>query len=410
MTQQGPVPGPAVPMARADRPLTTSPGALELRTFLASRPITLDDAVAIGLSTNRALALAVEAFYRAHGRVTETRGALSPTLSAATADVYLAHDLQPTANLVATMPIDLSGLLRAATSQSQFQEVAARLDVNRARNQTVADIKAAFYGVLRAKALVAVATENLQNSLDRLKDANLKYQVRAVAYFDVARAQTDVANAQRQVIQAKNAVSNATSALDNAMGIDVLTPLRISETGAVEQPPGVAPPTASALPPQSADGAGPQAADLPAPAPIDLKPADLIAPKPQAVIDDALATSPEFRPLVREALDTRPEVFEADANIAAAKQGILIARRSLLPLVSLSAGYFNFRNSTGTRHVDEPQAQLGLTLPLFDGGVARGRVQQAREDVATAVTNRRQVLDLVTQDVQQSYLNLVQAR
>ena len=103
-------------------------------------------------------------------------------------------------------------------------------------------------------------------------------------------------------------------------------------------------------------------------------------------------------------------MYEADAYIAAARKGIQIARRSLLPQVAVSAGYFNFRNSTGNRHVDEPQAQLVLTLPLFDGGVAKGREQQAREDVATAITNRRQTVDLVTQDVQQAYLNLVQAR
>ena len=53
---------------------------------------------------------------------------------------------------------------------------------------------------------------------------------------------------------------------------------------------------------------------------------------------------------------------------------------------------------------------LTFTLPLYDGGLGRAREQQARALVSTATTNRRQAVDLVTLDVQQSYLNLVQAR
>ena len=112
-------------------------------------------------------------------------------------------------------------------------------------------MKGAFYSVLRSEALVGVATENLQNSLDRLKDANTRYQVQTVAYFDVVRAQTDVANAQKLVIQARNGVSLNTGYLNNAIGIDVTTPLRISAQDAVTQPPGVAPPSVTPLTPQS---------------------------------------------------------------------------------------------------------------------------------------------------------------
>ena len=106
----------------------------------------------------------------------------------------------------------------------------------------------------------------------------------------------------------------------------------------------------------------------------------------------------------------RPEVLEGDAQIAAAKKGIQYARRSLLPGVALSLGYYNLRNSTGTTRIDEPEAGIALTLPLYDGGLARAREQQARADIATAITNRRQAVDVVTLDVQQAYLNLVQAR
>ena len=51
-----------------------------------------------------------------------------------------------------------------------------------------------------------------------------------------------------------------------------------------------------------------------------------------------------------------------------------------------------------------------LSFPLYDGGVAGARVTQARADIATAQTNRRQALDDVNLDVRNAYLNLLQSR
>jgi outer membrane protein TolC len=136
----------------------------------------------------------------------------------------------------------------------------------------------------------------------------------------------------------------------------------------------------------------------------------LTAQKADDVIADALKLGPEFQTVLKEALRTRPEILEADTQIAAARKGILIARRSSLPSLSVSVGYFDVRNQTGTVRIDEPQAIVGLNIPLDDAGLSRARVQEARADVSNAITNKRQQTDFVTLDVQQAYLNLVQAR
>jgi outer membrane protein len=410
---QTPLPAPMQSVPRPDRPAALSPKLEAVAAQLAGRPITINDAVAVALATNPQLALSTEALLFAQGRTSEARAGLNPNLGISAGPVYLASSLQPGAILGATLPFDISGAIRAATSQLQFQEVATRLDINRTRNEIVYNVKNAFYAVLRAEALVGVTTENLQNSLDRLGDANLRYQVRTVAYFDVVRAQTDVANAQKLVIQARNAVSIATGQLDNVIGIDVTTPLRVSDQGAVSEPPNVPPPTATPLTPESdvpPSGIG-NGAVKPAPTPEEMRQqTGLIAPKPDQIINQALTLGTEFQPLLKEALDTRPEILEADAQISAAQKGIQYARRSLLPTLGLSVGYYYVRNSTGTRRIDEPEASLSVTLPLYDGGLERARVQEARANVATATTNKRQTIDTVTLDVQQAYLNLVQAR
>src|SRR5262249_46789648 len=130
--------------------------------------------------------------------------------------------------ITASLPIDIAGLLRAATSQAQFQEIAARLDVNRTRNQLVLDAKTAFYNILRDQALVVVATQNLRLALDNLSDAQKRLRAGTVARFDVIRAESDVANAQQQLIQARSNVSLAIAIMNNTIGIDVNTPVQIS--------------------------------------------------------------------------------------------------------------------------------------------------------------------------------------
>ncbi len=247
-----------------------------------------------------------------------------------------------------------------------------------------------------------------KTSLERLRDANVRYNAQAVPYLDVVRAQTDVANAQKVVIQARNTVSTNVGLLNNAMGIDVTIPTRVDDTGSMALPPGIAPvPDVTPAGPSAAPSTLPAAP--PPPTVAEIESAAAAAQRSAAVIAQALILGPEFRKVLGEALVTRPEILEADAQISAAKKGIIIAERSILPSLSVSVGYFDIRSQTGTP-INEPEGIVALNIPLYDAGLAKARVQEARADVSTAITTRREQTDLVTLDVQQAYLNLVQAQ
>ena len=77
---QAPVPPPAAPLTKADKPLRTSPTLAELASYLQTHPLTINDAVAISLATNRTLATANAALLNAQGRTSEARAAFNPTL------------------------------------------------------------------------------------------------------------------------------------------------------------------------------------------------------------------------------------------------------------------------------------------------------------------------------------------
>jgi outer membrane protein len=432
---QAPVPPPAAPIPKPDRPQRVSPTLEQLIGKAQTQPLTINDAVALALSANKSLALAEENLLLAQGRTSEARAAFNPTLGSTLSFTHLNQGTSATfnnqtltlvnqdqgqINLLASLPIDISGLLRAATQQAQFEEIAARLDINRARNQIVLDVKSAFYTVLRAQALVKVAQENLQNAVDSFTDAERRFQAGTVARFDVISAQTTVANAQQQLISARNQVNLAIATLNNTVGIDVNTPLLVTDQGAVETPPDVAPPAVPPITPggpipnpgvpggqpplpESATGAiPPQTPQGPA--------AMQTAPAPVSPAQ-SLALGPEYTTALRDALQLRPEILEADTSIAAARKGILLAYRSQLPTLGLSWGLSYAPNTAGfAPQTTTWEAVAQLNLPLYEGGLARARVRQAHANVATAETNRRISVDQVTLEVRQAYLNLVEAR
>jgi outer membrane protein TolC len=421
--------------------------------YATKRTITLQDAVAIALYTSREFARSVAQLQQAIGRAGQARAALMPTLgvsgnitefdsatvaslgaftggsgsgtgSSAAPSLLVTPQFNPVLTAALSMPLDVAGPLRAAASQADFLEVAARIDVNRVRNQVVYNVKTAFYNVLRAQAQVAVAAQALNNTLTRLGDANKNFAAGTVARFDVITAQRDVADAQQGVINARAQRSVNLAALKNTIGLSLDTHLAISDSGSVEYPPGVARPPempAESLAPQNPNPVVPPVPNGPpieVPGPRTAAPLNLGGPETEAMlqqpstseVEDNFDFGPEYRSLVSEALRTRPEILEGDAEIAAAKRGLQYARVSSLPQFSVSLSDVYTPNATALERANMGVANLAVTLPIFDGGLARERLREARGSMAGAEISRRQAVDTVQVDVQTAYITLVQAR
>ena len=360
--------------------------------------ITIDQAVQLGLRLNRSLALAGEALHRSSGRLAEARAAGNPTAGAGFTytrlntgqtinfsgrNIPIVNADQPVFSAQVTLPVDIAGMIRTAADQARFTEIAARLDVNRSRNQVVYDVKAAYYEVLRARALLVVAKQNVQNAEARQLDAQQKLTAGTVARFDLIRAQTDVANSRQQQIAADSLVSQDIGQLNSAMGVDINSDTKVTEAGSVTD-----------LPPAPGQPDSPSA------------PSNAGTKQPP----DQLSGS-EYTRLIDEALSTRPDVLQADANIAAAQKGVRLARRTQLPTLGVTlAGTVNPNAAGFAPQTAGGQLVVGLSAPLFDGGVARARVAQARADVETAVIGRRQATDLASLEVRGAWLSLLQAK
>lgn len=390
-----------LPAISSGKPLLVSPDAKALGDLVRDHPLTIDDAVAISLLTNKSFASAVANLDAVRGQTALARTQLNPKLQASAdltqydkpvaanfggTSLVLTNQFNPVYVASVSLPLDIAGAIHSAVTQAQFREVAARIDVNRVRNEQVFAVRNAFYGALRSQGQLVVAEDNLTNAEARFHDAQAILRVGIGTQFDVLTAQRDVADAQQGVLQAKGAVTLALAQLKNVMGIDVSTPIKIVDVGAVDDPGGTPPPQ-------------------PAPAAPPANPEDRYH-----VAQNEVELGPEYASAVSEALSARPEVLESDASISAARQGINYARRSSLPSLNVSANYVVQPHNAGFTPEHQASIALGILVPIYDGGVANANLQQARAAVASAEVQRRSAVDQVTLDVQQAYVTLVQAR
>ena len=384
-----------LPTIEPTKPLLRSPDSTVLGPLIAGRALTIDDATTIALLTSRDYALAQAAYEAARGRTSEARTDLNLKIvldgRAVEYDRAIEANLGPQSITIqkqfqlivdngVTLPLDIFGSTRAAISQAQFREIAARIDVNRFRNDTIFNVRNAFYNVLRQQGTLVVAQDNLANTQTRLTDAQRSFAAGVGTQFDVLTAQRDVADAQGSLVNARGAVTISLGQLKNTIGIDVSTPISVIDTGAVDDP-GNAAPT-----PQSTRS------------------------ETYGEADDAVTLGAEYQAAVAEAIRTRPEVLEGNASVAAAERGVVYARRSSLPQFSVGVGYNVQPYFAGFTPANIASVQLNFSIPIYDGGVAKARVRQARAAVAQAEIDRRTMVDAVTLDVQQAYVNEEQAR
>jgi outer membrane protein TolC len=120
----------------------------------------------------------------------------------------------------------------------------------------------------------------------------------------------------------------------------------------------------------------------------------------------------EVAALVRRALESRPELAEQRARLAAAIAAIEIARSGGRPALILSGGP-NYGNSAGGTGSPGPttgwSVTLSATVPLFDGGVTAQRIREAEarvEQLRAAEAQLRQGIEL---DVRRAMLTLASA-
>lgn len=339
---------------------------------LIGRSLPLDEAVRVALQNSKPLQSAAQRVALQNGVVEERRVGFNPSLKnrfsitrydeGSTANlngqsITLAKQTQSESYLTAALPLDISGQIANAVSQAQLERLASQLGYNATRNDLVTQVKSDYYAVLRREAYVEVAEGNLTNAEERLRITESKAKSGVVAKFDVTRARTDVASAREALIQATNNVRLSYAQLRRTLGIDQVTPFS----------------------------------------------AEKVIFEPPAVDEEGT--------LQKEAASNRPELLAAQVEIQAAERGIKLARRSSDPEVELSIGYAHLPDAGGfSPRTNTWQAGATVRVALFDGGVSKARVHQARQNVELARTSLKNTKEQVSLEAQQAYLSALTAQ
>lgn len=233
-------------------------------------------------------------------------------------------------------------------SRGRYRASQANADVQRqnaesTRLEVTLSVKNSYFQARAQKALVDVARDTLENQARHLAQIEGFVEVGTRPRIDVVQARADRASAELSLVNAENGYDIAKAQLVQAMGAEVPADFDVSN---------------EALPPVAGE-------------------------------DGASA------PLLSQALANRPDVRAAVGTVRAQELSAKAAEGAYGPTLSVSTTL-----SEGRQQLDSPRwswtASADLNWPIFQGGVTKAQVAEARAnvDVASAqvATLRQQVL------------------
>lgn len=381
---QSPAPNPnaqALPGANGDS-ANASPDFDVERTITAS----LQSSTALANARRILQAdLAREGIARAEGRPNITASGSATRYDAATvirttpdAPPFVAlQDHSEQLTIGVSQRIDLTGQVRAATTQARLQTLADQFTVDRFAQERVLLAKTTFYNHLRAVHQVQVSEAALRAVQSQRDIAKKLYEGGIGQKIDFLRAETNVASAEQDLTRAQNDAEISRAAFNNLVGRPLNAPVNAKDVEGVTFG-------------ESSIIAGPVGSN---------------PPTPYTVPTTELNINPDSA--IEIAQSRRPDVLQNAVLVRVAETGVKLARAGQEPGFTLSAAG-NYFPTTSFQTPRERTAGItaSLIIPLYDGGATRERVTEARTRVETAQANLESSKTDAALFTRQAYLNL----
>ena len=254
-------------------------------------------------------------------------------------------------NLSLMIPV-LSSRLQAMAGSASWQSQAAAGDLSEAEAELSLQVTEAYDRVLLAKEMVLAEQAKVAAATELVRTAQAMFDAGKGIEASVQRSQAELSAGQRALTSTKNEEAKALLDLEAAMGVDMSTPLELSD------PLTVAPLTSS--------------------------------------LSNYIAIAKKKRGMVQAA---RARAASAGADIGAAKS-------------QNSPQVYGVVMSDATNRSDMGGVSVGLTvsLPLFDGGRIRAEVSQAKSMRTKAEANLKLAEITSEKEVRQAWLDVQSAQ
>ena len=347
----------------------------------AARTLGLVEAITLALQQNQQLRVAAFEVAIARAQLAQARGGQSPQVGgqasvtrtqegAATTIMFFDHGALHTitipapspnlydARVTLQYPLYTGGRIEAQIALAEANARGAEATLERIKQQVVFGVRQAYFQLQLAQAGLDVANRGVVQATENLRVARARVAAGASPKFDEVQADVALANALQSRVRARNGIAQAMQALAGVLNLPLNTPFLLSDTFTV-----------------------------------------------QPVRDSADV-------LVARAVQARPEFAELAARKAAALAGIRLAESGGKPNVAVQATG-SYSNSSGlfagSSGATSWSVTLAATLNLYDGGITRERVREARlrlEQLQALEAQQKQGVEL---EVRQAYLNLQSA-
>lgn len=323
----------------------------------AVRVLTLGEALEIAAEKSRDIEKARELKNRYEGIYVQERAAALPQVTGslglglgedeATADLNgrSSSTAYTTAGDIEVRQVLFTwGQVGAAIRAAKIGLLTADDELRAARQSAALDVTAAFYDVLLARELNALALQNLEQKRRHLDEAKKKYAAGVATDYDVLAAEVSVKNASPEVIRTENLIRLGRDRLRNLLAFEG----ELDVTGSLD-----------------------------------------VVPGPWPGYDEALAS----------AHANRPELAQLRHTIGVSDELITVAGAGDKPRVDFKAGF-------GRHYIEQDSGPDGegnvwsvgvfATWPVFDGLRTRGRVAQAKSEAASLRIEEKKLLDAVS--------------
>jgi outer membrane protein TolC len=257
------------------------------------------------------------------------------------------------------LPLFTGGRLISGLNTAQYNLASTKENVRQSRQDTVFNVKQAFYGCLLAKKFAEVAGEAVALAEKHFQNVKNLYDAGMASKFDLLRSEVQMANLKPQLIRARNGVEAAELGLKTLVGLDLDSPVEVRGELTFQ--------------------------------PFDADENDLMS----------------------KALSLRPEVRQMDYQRLMAGEMLKIAKAAYLPSVAVAGNYnywadrFNFRNQNWESYYS---FNLVISVPIFNGFVNSAKVAESKAMIKGLEYSRKGLLDMVRLEVKQAVLNLSQAK
>lgn len=321
--------------------------------------LTLDECIATALNTHPDLVAAASRINSKNAAVGQaasgTRIQVSAGSSYTRSDNSVVKDSSGSynTNVQASQSIFDWGRNGLQIDAAKIEMDATTSDFLAARDTIITNVRTAYYGLNLSLRRYEVARTRYTNFNQRLSWAKTYYQVGTKAKIEVSKAESDLANSRLVLVKAESAIEQSRSELAAAMGIPMQSIAEVE---------------------------------------------DLLDYREWGVpVEEA----------VERALNGRPELAAQKKRIDYAKTNLELQMKGLSPSISASAGY----NLYGSAPFDENgwSAGLSLSVPLFDGGLTKSKIEGAQADMATASAQYDSLANSVTLEVRRAWESLREA-